>query len=353
MAPGGAMSVSKPLLTALQRGPTTSTPIWLMRQAGRYLPEYRTIRGKVARFLDLCLTPELAAEVTLQPLRRFELDGAILFSDILVLPYGLGQVVSFEEGKGPQLAPIRREEDIARLQLSAVAERTAAVEEALRLIVKSLPVGKTLIGFAGAPWTVACYMVEGEGGTDFEHVRAWAYGEPESFQKLIDILVEGTVDHLVRQIDAGAETLQIFDSWAGVLAANRRMRWSIAPIAAIVKRVRAARPAIPIIVFPRGVGASYVDFARQCGCDGLSLDSGVSLNWAASELQASTVLQGNLDPMLLVLGGTAMRDEAEQILRAWSGGPFVFNLGHGILPQTPPEHVAELCRLVHRFGRTS
>jgi uroporphyrinogen decarboxylase len=321
-----------------------------MRQAGRYLPEYRAVREKASGFLDMCLTPELAAEVTLQPLRRFPLDAAIIFSDILVIPHALGQKVTFEEGRGPVLEPLRTADDLGRLSALRVAEILAPVEAALRRVAGMLPEGAALIGFAGAPWTIASYMIEGGSSRDFTEVKRWAEGDPASFRRLIELLVEVTSEHLVRQVDAGAEALQIFDSWASALVERGLEEWALAPTTEIVRRVKAARPDVPIIVFPRGVGTQYAIYPES-GCDALSLDPVVPLDWARRELQPRVALQGNLDPMLLVAGGEAMHEEATRILATLAGGPFVFNLGHGIVPQTPVEHVAELCALVHGWRR--
>lgn len=322
-----------------------------MRQAGRYLPEYRVLREQARSFLQFCLTPELAVEATLQPLRRYPLDAAIIFSDILVVPHALGQAVSFEEGRGPQLEPVRRADDLSRLSGNRLAEILGPVESAIRMVRRELPATTALFGFAGAPWTVASYMVEGGSSTGFETVKSWAYREPDSFQILIGLLVDATAAYLCRQAAAGADVLQIFDSWAGVLPAPEVERWCLEPTAEIVRRVRAAHPDLPIVAFPRGIGASYLRYAAACGCDGLNLDTGIPTSWAATQLQPHCALQGNLDPLLLVTGGPAMREAAERILQDLSRGPFIFNLGHGIVPQTPPEHVAELCRIVHAWKR--
>ena len=346
-----SMTPAKPLLEVLQGRTVPRVPIWLMRQAGRYLPEYRAVREKAGSFLDLCFTPELAAEVTLQPLRRFALDAAIIFSDILVVPTALGQRVAFEEGHGPVLEPVRTPKDLGRLSKERFDETLRPVGEAIGLVRKKLPAETALFGFAGAPWTVASYMVEGGSGGDFATIKAWAYGDPDSFAGLIDLLVEVTAEYLLQQVDAGADVLQIFDSWAGVLPDAALERWGLQPTAEIVRRVRAKRPEVPIIVFPRGVGANYLRYAAECDCAGLSLDTSVAPAWAARELQPRKVVQGNLDPLLLVVGGDAMRDVATRILDSLGDRRFIFNLGHGILPQTPPEHVAALCGLVHDWRR--
>jgi uroporphyrinogen decarboxylase len=342
---------TKPLLQVLHGQVVPRVPIWLMRQAGRYLPEYRAVRENAGSFLDLCFTPELAAEVTLQPLRRFGLDAAIIFSDILVVPAALGQHVAFEEGHGPVLEPVRTPTDLSRLSRVRFGETLRPVSEAIALVREKLPPARALFGFAGAPWTVASYMVEGGGGSDFSTVKAWAYREPDSFAGLIDLLVEVTAEYLLQQIDAGADVLQIFDSWAGVLPDSALERWALRPTVEIVRRVGAKRPDVPIVVFPRGIGANYLRYASECDCTGLSLDTSVAPAWAARELQPLKVVQGNLDPLLLVVGGDAMRDAAKRILDSLGDQRFIFNLGHGILPQTPADHVAALCDLVHDWRR--
>jgi uroporphyrinogen decarboxylase len=320
-----------------------------MRQAGRYLPEYRAVRARARSFLGMCLTPELAVEVTLQPIRRYPLDAAIIFSDILIVPHALGQRVTFEEGQGPLLEPVQRADQLEGLTLTGFAERLAPVGTAIGSVRRELPAHVALFGFAGAPWTVASYMIEGRGGTDFATIKTWAYREPDSFDRLIDLLTEATSVYLLQQIDAGAEVLQIFDSWAGVLSGSMLERWGLRPTSEIIRRVKAAHPDVPIIVFPRGIGASYKRYAAVCGCDALSLDTTVPTAWAAAELQPALAVQGNLDPLALVEGGAAMENEAGHILESLGRGPFIFNLGHGVVPQTPPEHVAELCRLVHSW----
>ena len=324
-------------------------PIWLMRQAGRYLPEYRQIRGQAKGFLDFCFNADLAVEATLQPIRRFGFDGAILFSDILVIPHALGQKVSFLEGSGPQLEPIGNATDLARLSVAGVRDRLAPVFDILRRLRRDLPAETTLIGFAGAPWTVASYMVEGRGGTGFAKAKRMAYGDPALFGHLIDLLVDVTVDYLAAQVEAGAEVLQIFDSWAGNLAESELRLWSLAPLGRIVARLKARHPDVPIILFPRGAGPLYAEFARIPGVAALSLDNNIPLAWAAAELQPHVALQGNLDPILLVAGGEAMRREVSRILESLGHGPLIFNLGHGILPETPPEHVGELVATVRAW----
>ena len=315
-----------------------------MRQAGRYLPEYREIRASVPGFLDLCLSPKLAAEVTLQPIRRFAMDAAIVFSDILMVPFGLGQTVEFQDG--PVLEPVRNQADLAHLDLDQFARRLEPVYETLRLVRTELPETCGLIGFAGSPWTVATYMAEGGTSRDFFAVKSWVFTNPDEFQALIDLLIESTARHLIAQVDAGADALQLFDTWAGVLPESFVRRFVVAPTRAIVGRVRAAHPGIPIIGFPRGLGALYRDYAFETGVDAVSLDASVPIAWAAQEIQRQCCVQGNLDPQILVAGGEILRSETRRIIAGFAAGPFIFNLGHGILPQTPPEHVAELARLI-------
>jgi uroporphyrinogen decarboxylase len=340
------MTSDKPLLRALRGERVSPSPIWLMRQAGRYLPEYRETRATAADFLDLCFSPELAVEVTLQPIRRYAFDGAILFSDILVVPHALGQKVWFEEGRGPQLEALSGSKPLAGLSREGAKERLAPVLETVRRLSAVLPPPTTLIGFAGAPWTVASYMLEGGSSRDFATAKGLAYGDPEAFQRLIDLLVDTTTDYLSAQVAAGAEALQLFDSWAGVWPEQALRRWCLEPAKAIVGRLKERHPEVPLVLFPRGAGVMYRAFARESGADALSLDTGVPLAWARDELQGEVALQGNLDPLLLVAGGDAMREAAREIIETLGGGPFVFNLGHGIVPQTDPATVAALVDLV-------
>ena len=317
-----------------------------MRQAGRYLPEYRAIREQVPSFLDMVYTPDIATEVTLQPIRRFAMDGAILFSDILVIPDALGQPVSFVAGEGPKLDPIRRIDDVKRLDSGRLHDHLAPVYETVRRLAGALDERTALIGFAGAPWTVAVYMVEGRGGTDHTIIRRWAYKDPNGFGSLMALLVESTTAYLCHQIDAGAEVIQLFDTWAGVLPESQFRRWCIAPTKEIVHQIKAKHPTIPIIGFPRNAGALCQDYIMETGVDAIGLDSGVPLHWAAKHLQPHGAVQGNLDNQLLVQGGTAMDAEIDRILDVLGKEPLVFNLGHGIVPDTPPEHVARLVAAV-------
>jgi len=339
-------SAANRLVSALKGNSVAPPPIWLMRQAGRYLPEYREVRREVGSFLDLCFTPRLAAEVTLQPLRRFDLDAAIVFSDILIVPYALGQKVEFVEGEGPRLEPVRNGKDLAQLDRTKAEKRLDPVYETLQLVVAGLPTGVPVIGFCGAPWTVATYMVEGGGSKDQTEARLWAYRDPDGFQRLIDLLVESSIGYLLHQVEAGAGALQIFDSWAGGLPENEFARWCIAPTRAMVAAVKKRAPEIPIIGFPRGCGALAETYARETGIDAIGCDTGMPLAYMRDRLQNRVPVQGNLDPLLLVAGGKALKARVGEILDALGSRPFVFNLGHGIVPETPPEHVAQLVELV-------
>ena len=330
--------MDKPLLKALSGEVVRPAPFWLMRQAGRYLPEYRKLRASAGSFLDLCFSPPLAAKITLQPVRRFGTDAAILFSDILTIPHALGQEVRFVEGKGPVLGPF----DPTGLQL--VGDRLDAVYETVALVRASLPGETALIGFAGAPWTVAAYMVEGGSSRDWLKVRRMALGEPDRFGALIDLLVEVTVDHLAAQAAAGAEALQLFDSWAGLLPPAGIRRWCLEPAQRIAAGLKERHPSVPLILFPRGAGVLAAEFAGIGDCVGF--DTTADPAWAAGAVQGRAAVQGNLDPMLLVIGGDAMERATREILSALRECPHIFNLGHGVLPITPPEHVAALRRIV-------
>lgn len=337
---------NKLILDVLNGAVSERPPFWLMRQAGRYLPEYRALRARTGSFLDLCLAPEKAAEVTVQPIRRFHPDAAILFSDILIVPYGLGQSVRFEEGRGPLLEPIEDFAGLSRLSLEKSWSRIEPTYETVSRVQEQLPQDVALIGFAGAPWTVATYMVEGQGSKDYARTKQWAYGDPKGFGALIDMLVEATVRHLAAQIEAGAVIVKLFDSWAGVLAPAEFSRWVIDPIRRICARLKELHPDVPIIGFPRGAGIRYLDFVRTAGVDAVAIDTSVPTDWAARELQSVMPVQGNMDPIALITGGDAMVREVTTIRKNLGSGPFVFNLGHGVLPSTPPEHVAELARLL-------
>jgi uroporphyrinogen decarboxylase len=318
-------------------------PIWLMRQAGRHLPEYRALRAKVAAFLDLCYTPALAAELALQPIRRYGVDAAILFSDILVVPDALGQAVAFVEGEGPRLEPIRASRDLLRLRPEATRDKFARVCEAVARLRQELPAGTALIGFCGAPWTVASYMVEGSGSPDQAQARSWAYRDAQGFAQLIELLADTAVDYLCGQVAAGADVLQIFDSWAGGLSDDQFQRWVIAPTQRIVAGVRRRHPHVPVIGFPRGVGGRLGAYVAATGVAGIGCDTAVPVAEMASLAgRGRVVAQGNIDPVLLVVGGEACAAAVRRLLAAMEGKPFICNLGHGVRPETPPEHVAEL-----------
>jgi uroporphyrinogen decarboxylase len=340
---------TKPLLRVLGGETRWPPPIWLMRQAGRYLPEYREIRAKVPDFIALCTTPSLATEVTLQPIRRYRFDGAILFSDILMLPWALGHGLAYKEGEGPVLPPLRDAQGIAALRPERVADAVAPIMETVRGVRAGLVregFNETaLIGFAGGPFTVACYMVEGGGSRDFAATRVMAYREPALFARLLDVLTEATISYLLAQIDAGAEALMLFDSWAGILSPPQFRTCVIAPTQRIVARIRQRHATIPLIGFPR-LGGSMIGEYAAIGINAVGLDTSMKLAVAHHLLPANVAMQGNLDPLAVVAGGKALADETHLILRRMRGRPFVFNLGHGIVPQTPPAHVAELTDLV-------
>ena len=339
----------KRFIRALKGETLTPPPFWLMRQAGRYLPEYMETRGTAGGFLDLCYNPELATEVTLQPLRRYGMDAAILFSDILVVPDALGQSVTFQKGEGPKLDALKDEGDLEKLGMGTFHDHLAPVYETVNRLSKAIPETTSLIGFCGAPWTVATYMVEGGGSKDYALTKTWAYAKTDLFQKVIDLLVDSTAAYLIRQVDNGAEALQIFDSWAGVLPELEFHKWVTEPIAGIVERVRDVHPDVPIIGFPRGAGELYGAFIDRTKVDCVGIDTTVPPEWAAETLQPKCCVQGNLDPIMLVAGGEKMLAETDRILKALGKGPFVFNLGHGIIPQTPPENVALLAERIKAF----
>lgn len=339
-------SQTKAMIAAIQGTHSGPPPIWLMRQAGRYLPEYREIRAGAGTFLDLCYTPSLAAEVTLQPIRRYGMDAAILFSDILVIPHALGQKVEFHTGEGPVLDRIEDEKGLSKLDPERVIANLAPVFETVERVHDQLDDKTALIGFAGAPWTVATYMLEGGSSRNFINAKKWAYTQTESFDRLIDILVDATTRYLIAQIEAGAEVIQLFDSWSGVLPEFAFRRYAIDPTRRIVERLRRAHPHVPIIGFPNRSGSLYPLYARETGVDAVSIDWTVTVENARETLQPSVAVQGNLDPVLLAVGGPELEAEARRIVDGLKGGRFVFNLGHGILPITPPEHVARLVKAV-------
>ena len=321
-------------------------PLWIMRQAGRYLPEYREIRAKAENFMSFCYSPALAAEATLQPIRRFGFDAAILFCDILVVPDALGQPVSFVEGEGPKLDPITGGTGLARLHDRIDLERLAPVFEAIERVKGSLPTETTFLGFCGAPWTVASYMIAGKSTPELAPSRLLGYRDPAFMQQLIDILVESSITYLVRQFRAGVDAVQIFESFAGALTAPAFEMWSVHPIRRIIEGVRAQVPGARILVFARQAGGNLVRVATETGADAVGLDWAVPGGWAAREVQSLKPVQGNLDPLAVVAGGKALDEGVVRVLADFAGGPHIFNLGHGIVPETPVEHVARLVSLV-------
>lgn len=341
-----ASSSTKPLLRVLAGEALSPPPWWLMRQAGRYLPEYRELRSRAQNFVELCLTPELATELTLQPVRRFGMDAAILFSDILMLPHALGQSLAYREGEGPVLDPIIDSTGIDRLETVNAVARLEPVLETVRRVRVALGPATVLIGFAGAPWTVATYMVEGGGSRDFKRVKSWAYRDPVEFSRLIDLLTATTASLLAAQIAAGAEVVQLFDSWAGVLPEAEFARWVIEPTNRIVATLKRQHPECPVIGFPRGAGVLYERYVTETGVDAVGLDTSLPLAFASSKLAPLVSLQGNLDPIVLLTGGAALEQAVKNLRRSFEGLPWVFNLGHGVLPETPPEHVDRLADLL-------
>ncbi len=330
------------LLRALAGEPVWPPPVWLMRQAGRYLPEYRALRAQAGDFIALCTTPALAAEVTLQPIRRFGMDAAILFSDILMLPWALGWGLRFAEGEGPLLPQWSTAADTRKLDPARLGEAIAPILQTVRLARDGLDRSRALIGFAGGPFTVACYMLEGGGSKDHARTRAIAYQDPRGFAGLLDVLTEATIEYLAAQIDAGADAVMVFDSWAGVLSPLLFEAYVMAPTARIIAGLERRFPHAPVIGFPRLAGTMLGRYAEATGVCGVGVDTGTDLSAAISSLPERVALQGNLDPAAVLAGGEALQQEAAHILGLCAGRPFIFNLGHGILPQTPPEHVAAL-----------
>jgi uroporphyrinogen decarboxylase len=328
---------------------TSKRPVWLMRQAGRYLPEYRALRAEKGGFLALVYDTDAAAEITLQPIRRFGFDGAILFSDILIVPYAMGQNLEFLAGEGPKLTP--RLVDSTLENLSAVPERLTPIYETIRKVRAGLDSDKTMLGFAGSPWTVATYMCAGEGSRDQHETRAMAYRDPSAFAEIIQAIVGVTVEYLSGQIQAGAEAVQLFDSWAGSLSPAQFERWVIAPNAAIVAEVKARHPETPIIGFPKGAGEKLPAYARETGVDAVGIDETIDPIWAARELPAGLPVQGNLDPLLLLSGGDDLESQTHRVLDAFADRPHVFNLGHGIGQFTPIENVERLLGIVRNWSR--
>jgi uroporphyrinogen decarboxylase len=343
----GVHKTKKPILNVLRGEKPGRRPVWLMRQAGRYLPEYRDLRSKAENFLNLCLTPEWASEITLQPIRRFDFDAAILFADILLIPYALGQKLEFREGEGPVLETVSDEDSIARLKYDD--RKLLPVYETLNLVKTKLPEKTALIGFCGAPWTVACYMIDGNSRDDFAAARSWVKNRPELLDKLIETLIAASESYLSQQIEAGAECLQIFDSWAGLLPAADFRRFVIEPTKNLVARMKNKYPHIPIIGFPREAGENYAPYIRETGVDAVSIDPHIDLSYARRELQGVKPLQGNLAPELLLQGGDPMQKALAAIMETM-GPAHIVNLGHGVLPPTPVEHVADLVKIVRNFG---
>jgi uroporphyrinogen decarboxylase len=334
------MAEAKKLMRALKGEVQAVPPVWMMRQAGRYLPEYRATRAEAGDFLSLCYNSDLAAEVTLQPIRRYGFDAAILFADILLLPQALGANLWFEAGEGPRLSTITSQQDFAKLKgADDIHDHLAPVYETVRILSRELPAETALIGFAGAPWTVATYMIAGRGTRDQGPAHALKAENRELFQALVDLLTEATVGYLSRQIAAGAEVVKIFDSWAGSLKGQDFEDFAVAPARRIISEIKRLHPGVPIIAFPREAGQGYVGFARATGADCVALDNSVSAEWAAEHVQKDGCVQGNLDPKHMVTGGQALIDETKRIVRAFSKGPHIFNLGHGITPDADPANV--------------
>lgn len=335
-------SATKPFIDVLSGQRQAVPPMWMMRQAGRYLPEYREVRAKAGGFLDLCFNPELAAEVTLQPIRRFGFDAAIIFSDILVIPYALGRSVRFEIGEGPRLEPLDDPAKVATLAAQADFGKLKPVFDALRIVRGALDPKIALIGFCGAPWTVATYMVAGQGTPDQAAARMMAYRHPEAFAKIIDVLVENSIEYLLAQLEAGANALQIFDTWAGVLPPAEFARWSVDPTRRIVEGVRAKVPDAKIIGFPRGAGAQLPGYVEETGVNAVSIDWTAEPAFIRERVQSRVAVQGNLDPLALITGGSALDRAVDDVLANFAQGRFIFNLGHGIQPETPIAHVEQM-----------
>ncbi len=342
------VSSEKPVMRVIGGETLPTPPVWMMRQAGRYLPEYQKVRKEAGSFLDLCYNPELASEVTLQPIRRFGFDAAILFCDILVIPDALGVDVRFEEGRGPVLKPVD-EASIASLSTDGVLEYLEPVFETVSRLNKALDPDVTLLGFCGAPWTVATYMIAGHGTPDQGPARQYALNNPESFKQLIDVLVKASAQYLIAQLKAGADAVQIFDSWASVLDEDQFTRWCLEPVAEIVRLVRSEIGDAKIIGFPKGVGAFYEGYVEATGVDMIGIDWTIPMSFA-KKLQQLSPIQGNLDPQRLIAGGRTLDKGVDAILDNLTGGPLVFNLGHGITPQTPIAHVEQMIARVRQRG---
>lgn len=338
------MGSPKHLLATLQGAKQDRPPLWLMRQAGRYLPEYRALRETKGGFLELCYDSDAAAEVTLQPIRRFGFDGAILFSDILVVPHALGQNLWFEAGEGPRLAPTLIDSSLSALD--EAHQRLNPIYETVSKVSAALPPETTFLGFIGSPWTVATYMVAGQGSKDQSITRRLAYRDPKAFQEIIDAIIDLSVTYVSGQIQNGVEAVQLFDSWAGSLSPDQFEKWVIAPNAEIIRRVKALHPDTPLIGFPKGAGSKLLQYAAQTGADAIGLDETVDANWAHANLPAELPVQGNLDPLALVTGGETLDRAVDHILGAFPDRPHIFNLGHGIVPDAPIAHVEQLIKRV-------
>ncbi|MEL7460844.1 MAG: uroporphyrinogen decarboxylase [Pseudomonadota bacterium] len=343
------MTKTKTILRALAGEALPTPPVWLMRQAGRYLPEYRATRAEAGDFLSLCYNPELAAEVTLQPIRRYGFDASILFADILLIPQALGADLWFVTGEGPRLSTLTGPDGLAALKpVDAIHDTLSPIYETVKILSRELPSETTLIGFAGAPWTVATYMIAGRGTPDQAPAHALKDTDPATFDSLMSLLTAATIEYLSAQVDAGAEVVKIFDSWAGSLKGDDFDRYALEPAKEITAAIKARHPGVPVIVFPREAGDKYIGFLKATGADALAIDTSVDARWAAEHLQPDGCVQGNLDPKLMVTGGQKLATEARRITDALSGGPHIFNLGHGITPDADPENVHKLLEEIRR-----
>ncbi len=347
--------MTKPLLQILNQEKSNQIPFWFMRQAGRYLPEYRALRAEAGGFLNMVYNPERSSEVTLQPIRRFGMSGAILFSDILVIPQALGQDLRFETGEGPKLKALLNGEDVKKLNVDSIDETLHPIYETVKQVRQKLLDENfddtTLIGFAGSPWTVACYMIEGGASKNFEAIKRWAYYNPDDFSKIINILSGATLHYLSKQVEAGVQVVQLFDSWAGILDEDNFDKWVIEPTRAIVDAFKKRHPDIPVIGFPRNSGALTLKYIEKTGIQAVGLDYTVSTDWAADNIPKNTVVQGNLDPMQLLVGGASMEKAALKILDTFADRSLIFNLGHGVIKETPPENVEKLSQIIREYSK--